>query len=640
MKATPQVDRRTRGPAGGRARRQGRIQAQRRSGRSTAPARPLQPGAATAESSPVVHAEDPSFAPDSYAATAFADILDRSLHAATARFTGGISPMAMLGAYADWAAHLTFSPGKRALLAEKAIKKTLRFSNYAARHSASADIEPCINPLPQDRRFADPGWRQLPFSLIYQSFLLTQQWWHNAVTGVRGVTRQHENMIAFATRQWLDVWSPSNSPLTNPEVIRQTQHELGMNLIRGASNWLEDWERAIGDRKPLGVDAFQVGGNVATSPGAVIYRNRLMELIQYAPTTERVRPEPVLIIPAWIMKYYILDLSPENSLVRHLTAQGFTVFMISWKNPGPEDRDLTLDDYRVLGMMNALDAIGAIVPAQKVHAVGYCIGGTLLAMGAAAMARDSDTRLATTSFFAAQTDFTEAGELTLFIDESQLAFLEDTMWEQGFLGSRQMAGAFQMLRSNDLIWSRVVHDYLMGERAPVTDLLAWNADATRMPYVMHAQYLRHLFLDNDLAEGRYQIGGRPVALSDIRTPCFVVGTETDHVAPWRSVYKLHLLTDAEVTFVLTSGGHNAGIVSEPGHPRRHYRLSTRPAGGRYVDPDIWVTRATATPGSWWTAWWTWLTAHSGDEVPAPGIGAPNAGYTPLGDAPGTYVRQP
>lgn len=580
-----------------------------------------------------------SFAPDSYASTAFADVLDRSLHAATARFTGGISPMALFAAYADWASHLAFSPGKRALLAEKAVKKGLRLANYAARRVAQVDVGPCIDPLPQDRRFVDAGWQQLPFSLNYQAFLLTQQWWHNAVTGVRGVTRQHENMIAFVTRQWLDVFSPSNSLLTNPEVLRRTQLEFGMNLIRGASNWLEDLEHAVGDKKPVGADAFQVGRDVAASPGEVIYRNRLIELIQYAPTTDRVRPEPVLIIPAWIMKYYIMDLSRGNSLVRHLTDQGFTVFMISWKNPGPEDRDLTLDDYRALGMMKALDAISAIVPGRKVHAVGYCIGGTLLAMGAAAMARDGDARLATTSFFAAQTDFTEAGELMLFINESQLAFLEDTMWEQGFLGARQMAGAFQMLRSNDLVWSRIVHDYLMGERSPMTDLLAWNADATRMPFVMHAEYLRHLFLDNDLAEGRYKIGGRPVALSDIRTPCFVVGTETDHVAPWRSVYKMHLLTDTEVTFVLTSGGHNAGIVSEPGHPRRHYRISTRPAEGRYVDPEIWAAGTTLTQGSWWISWWEWLKARSGAEVPAPRIGAPDAGYTSLYEAPGTYVRQ-
>jgi polyhydroxyalkanoate synthase len=643
MKAIQSSDRRSRTSTGRRARKQG-LPTHAQVRRRAVPGEGAPPGhldldAGTAQPSSTAPTEDASFAPDSYASTAFADILDRSLHAATARFTGGISPMALLGAYADWASHLSFSPGKRAQLAEKAMKKALRLSNYAARRIANVDVEPCINPLPQDLRFGDAGWQQLPFSLIYQSFLLTQQWWHNAVTGVRGVTRQHENMIAFAARQWLDVFSPSNSPLTNPEVIRRTQQELGMNLIRGASNWLEDWERAVGDKKPVGADAFQVGRDVAASPGAVIYRNRLMELIQYAPTTERVRPEPVLIIPAWIMKYYILDLSRDNSLVRHLTDQGFTVFMISWKNPGPEDRDLTLDDYRALGMMKALDVISAIVPARKVHAVGYCIGGTLLAMGAAAMARDGDARLATTSFFAAQTDFTEAGELMLFINESQLAFLEDTMWEQGFLGARQMAGAFQMLRSNDLVWSRMVHDYLMGERAPMTDLLAWNVDATRMPFVMHAEYLRHLFLDNDLAEGRYQIEGRPVALSDIRTPCFVVGTETDHVAPWRSVYKMHRLTDAEVTFVLTSGGHNAGIVSEPGHPRRHYRISTRPADGRYVDPEVWAARATSTPGSWWTAWWKWLKARSGDEVPAPRIGAPNAGYTPLCDAPGTYVRQ-
>ena len=580
---------------------------------------------------------DPSFARDSYASTAFADIIDRSVHAATARFTAGLSPIALTEAYLDWASHLAFAPGKRAQLAEKAFKKSLRFANYAGRCALRQGVDPCIVPLPQDRRFTDPEWQRPPFNLIYQSFLLTQQWWHNAVTGVRGVTRSHENIVAFGARQMLDMYSPSNSPFLNPEILRQTQQQFGMNFLRGAQNFIEDWERHAGHQPPVGAEAFEVGRNVAVTPGKVVYRNRLIELIQYAPTTAKVRPEPVLIVPAWIMKYYILDLSPGNSLVRYLTDQGFTVFMISWKNPGPEDRDLTFDDYRTLGVTSSLDALAAIVPDRKVHAVGYCIGGTLLAIAAAAMARDRDARLATTTFFAAQTDFTEAGELMLFINESQLAFLEDTMWEQGFLEAGQMAGAFQMLRSNDLVWSRMVHEYMMGERAPMTDLMAWNSDATRMPYRMHVQYLRDLFLDNDLAEGRYRAGDLPVALSDIRTPSFVVGTETDHVAPWRSVYKLHLLTDAEITFVLTSGGHNAGIVSEPGHLHRHFRAGTRDADGRYVDPDVWLAETDAKEGSWWPEWAVWLHAHSGAPVAPPKLGAPASGYGSMCDAPGTYV---
>ena len=582
-------------------------------------------------------AQDPSFIRDSYASTAFADVIDRSMHAGIARFTTGLSPIALIDAYLDWASHLLFSPGKRSLLAEKAFRKALRFARHAALRTQRKDVEPCIAPLPQDHRFDDPGWREPPFDLLYQGFLLTQQWWHNAVTGVRGVTRQHEDMVAFGARQVLDLFSPSSLLLTNPEVLRKTREEMGMNLLRGAQNFIEDWDRTISGKRPVGAERFNVGREVAVTAGKVVFRNRLIELIQYAPATDKVRPEPVLIVPAWIMKYYILDLSPGNSMVRYLTSQGFTVFMISWKNPGPEDRDLTLDDYRMLGLMAALDAVRAIVPERRVHAVGYCIGGTLLAIAAAAMARDDDSRLASTSFFAAQTDFTEAGELMLFINESQIAFLEDTMWEQGFLESKQMAGAFQMLRSNDLVWSRMVREYLLGERTPMTDLLAWNADATRMPYRMHAEYLRRIFLQNDLAEGRYPAGGRAVALSDIRTPTFVVGTETDHVAPWRSVYKLHLLTDTAITFVLTSGGHNAGIVSEPGHPHRHYRIATRAPEGRYEDPDVWAAAAPVKEGSWWPAWAAWLEAHSGGAVSPPQFGA--QGYKLLGDAPGTYVLQ-
>ena len=577
---------------------------------------------------------------DSYGSTAFAEILDRSLHAAIARFTTGLAPMTLIGAYSDWAAHLAAAPGKQMQLAEKAVRKWQRIANYAVRRTlAPEDAEPCIEPLAQDRRFAAEAWRQPPYDLIYQAFLLEQQWWHNAVTGLRGILPHHERMVAFGTRQWLDMFSPSNYLFSNPEVLERTRAEGGANLLRGVKNLSEDLERAWAGRKRVGTEQFRVGREVAVTPGKVVYRNRLMELIQYAPATDKVRPEPLLIVPAWIMKYYILDLSPHNSLVRYLTEQGYTVFMISWKNPGPDDRELSMEDYRQLGVMDALDAVGAIVPGRKVHAVGYCIGGTLLAIAAAAMARDGDPRLASTTFFAAQTDFTEAGELMLFINESQVAFLEDVMWSQGFLDSRQMAGTFQLLRSNDLVWSRMVRTYLMGEREAMTDLNAWNADATRMPYRQHSEYLRRLFLDNDLAEGRYPAGGRPVALSDIRTPTFAVGTETDHVAPWRSVYKFHLLTDAEVTFVLTSGGHNAGIVSEPGHPRRRYRVATKSPDDRYVDAETWHAKAVEKDGSWWPEWIAWLAERSSTAVATPPMGAPGAGYSPLGDAPGSYVLQ-
>jgi polyhydroxyalkanoate synthase subunit PhaC len=402
-------------------------------------------------------------------------------------------------------------------------------------------------------------------------------------------------------------------------------------------NLIEDYERAVGGKPPVGSEKFLVGRDVATTPGKVVYRNRLIELIQYAPATAAVRPQPILIVPAWIMKYYILDLSPQNSLVKYLTEQGFTVFMISWKNPGAPDRDLGLDDYRRLGVMSALDVVGAVVPNEKIHAVGYCLGGTLLAIAAAAMARDGDDRLATLSLLAAQTDFTEAGELMLFVDESQLAFLEDMMWEQGFLDSRQMAGAFEMLRSNDLVWSRLIYDYLIGERRPMTDLMAWNADATRMPYRMHSEYLRKLFLDNDLAEGRFPADGGTVSLTDIRAPIFAVGTERDHVAPWRSTYKINLQAETDVTYLLTSSGHNAGIVSEPGHPGRSFRINTKRISDHHLDPERFLAEVPRQEGSWWPEWTAWLSERSGPPAALPPMGAPQAGYPALEDAPGTFV---
>jgi len=333
---------------------------------------------------------------DPYSVTAIADITDRSLHAALARFTGGVSPAALVEAYLDWATHLAYAPGKRALLIDKAIRKAARFGNYAGRYAIEGGkTECCIEPLPQDLRFIDEGWRQWPFNCIYQAFLLQQQWWHNATTGVRGVSKKHEAMVAFGSRQILDMVAPSNFPLTNPEFFRQTIGTGGLDLLKGWQNLIEDWERAISGKRPIGADNFAVGRDVAKTPGKIVYRNRLIELIQYAPATAAVRPEPILIVPAWIMKYYILDLSPENSLVKYLTERGFAVFTISWKNPGPDDRDLGIEDYRTLGVMSALDVVNAIVPNQKVHAAGYCLGGTLLSIAAAAMARDDDDRLAT-----------------------------------------------------------------------------------------------------------------------------------------------------------------------------------------------------------------------------------------------------
>ena len=570
--------------------------------------------------------------------TEFADILDRSLHASVARFTGGLSPAALLEAYLDWAAHLANAPGKRLQLNEKAVRKATRFARYAYQYAVEGKTsENCIAPLPQDHRFVSDAWQKWPYVLIYQAFLLQQQWWHNATTGVRGVSKRHEAMVEFGARQILDMFAPSNFPLTNPDILWRTISTGGLNLATGFQNLLEDWERVVGGKGPVGSENFVVGRDVAITPGKIVYRNRLIELIQYASATPEVRPEPILIVPAWIMKYYILDLSPQNSLVKYLTEQGFTVFMISWKNPEPEDRDLGIEDYRTDGVMRALDVVQAIVPDQKIHTVGYCLGGTLLSIAAAAMARDGDRRLATLTLLAAQTDFTEAGELMLFIDESQIAFLEDMMWEQGFLDSRQMAGAFEMLRSNDLVWSRLVHDYLLGERQAMTDLMAWNADATRMPYRMHSEYLRQLFLNNDLAEGHVTAAGKPVTLADIRVPVFGVGTERDHVAPWRSTYKINLQVEADVTYLLTSGGHNAGIISEPGHHGRHFRVGTKKVNHLYLDPDRFFEETPRKEGSWWPEWGRWLSERSGNFATLPPIGAPQEGYAPLADAPGTYA---
>ncbi len=565
-----------------------------------------------------------------------ADELDRTLHAGIARATGGLSPASLALAWTDWAIHFLAQPagGAQRWLVEPA----LHAIEDAARAEAPPGHVPVTpDPHEEDRRLAAPAWDAWPFSMYREAFRQGGRWLRGITDGIPGVEKHHAEMVAFMARQLHAIASPANYLATNPEVLRAVAETGGRNLLEGAGNWLEDLRRERAHQPPVGAEDFTPGRQVAITPGKVVLRNHLMELIQYAPATATVHAEPVLVMSAWIMKYYILDLSPHNSLIRYLVDQGHTVFAISWRNPGPEDADLGIGDYLEHGLMASIAAIQAIVPGPRVHALGYCLGGTLLAIGAAAMARNDDDRLATVTLLAAQTDFTEPGELSLFIDASQLSFMEDFMASQGGLEAAQMAGAFNLLRAIDLIWTPMVRNYLLGERAPMTDLMAWNADGTRMPYRMHADYLRSLFLDNALARGRFMVDGEPVSLGDIDVPVFAVATRTDHVAPWRSAYKLNLLLDTDISFVLTDGGHNAGIVSEPGHPHRHHLLLHRRKNAPYVPPDTYLARATHADGSWWPTLQSWLAAHSGPRRKPPRMGNARAGHPPLCDAPGTYV---
>jgi polyhydroxyalkanoate synthase len=570
-------------------------------------------------------------------ATASAFDFDRLVRASMIQAAFGRSPMSIVNAYTDWIGHLAAAPALQASLLMRATESGLSWWRYAMLGAQTSEDapEPCIRPRDFDKRFADPAWASWPFNVIQQAFLLQQDWWEHT-TAVAGVSAHNRQEVSFLLRQALDAWAPSNFPATNPVVIRATLETGGRNFWQGGLNFLEDAQRVLSGRPPHGGEAFRPGQTVACTEGVVVYRNELIELVQYSPRTERVHPEPVLIVPAWIMKYYVLDLSPVNSLVRYLVEAGFTVFMISWRNPRPEHRDLGIDDYLTLGVEAAL-AIVRSVRAEPVHAVGYCLGGTLLAIEAASLGRRGEPALRSLTLLAAQTDFADAGELTLFIDESEVSFLDDLMWRSGRLEARQMAGAFQLLRSNDLIWSRLVRDYLLGGRTPSSDLSAWSADATHMPHRMHSEYLSRMFLHNDFAAGRYLVHGLPVGLANIDVPVFVVATEWDHIAPWKSVYKIHLQADVDITFALTSGGHNVGIVSPPEGSKRQYRLATHRQCAPYVSPDAWLEANEPISGSWWPAWIEWLRGQSSEKVepPAPswfGIVGPSEA-----PAPGRYV---
>ena len=563
--------------------------------------------------------------------------LDRASRAAVAYLSAGVSPNAFIQAWSDWALHLARSPGRQLELAERAQENMAKLMEQSL--FPKEDAAPAFTPKAYDHRFHHPGWAKPPFRAMQQGFLAMQDWWDYATDHLRGLQPEDADRTRFMARQLLDQVSPSNFPALNPEIIEETQKSSGTNWIEGARNFTHDFVNTFAQIHEPAPKGFEIGKDLACTPGEVVFRNDLFELIQYAPQTDEVQAEPILIVPAWIMKYYILDLSPENSMVRYLVAQGFTVFMISWCNPTAAQADLSLEDYRERGVMAALAAVNTIVPERKVHAVGYCLGGTILAIAAATMARENDDRLASISLMAAQVDFAEAGELLLFLDESQIAFLEDMMWEKGYLDRPQMARAFSAIRSEDLIYSRAVRRYFLGKEDIPTDMGVWVSDTTRMPARMHSEYLRGLFLENRLTAGRFAVQGRVIALKDISAPIFAVGTETDHIAPWKSVYKTRLFTDSDMTFVLTSGGHNSGIVNPPSRARGHHRISHRAAGALYVGPDAWFAQNEPKPGSWWPAWKTWLAAKGSGVTQPPSLGAPRAGLPPLVAAPGTYVHQ-
>ena len=566
------------------------------------------------------------------------DYVDRFLRASSARMTLGLSPHAIGAAWFDWWLHLGRSPGRMLDLGLAGIETQLKFARFVAGCLAGGQPARPFAPRPGDRRFEAREWQNMPSCLLVQQYLALEAWWAVATSKIPGMSPEHADQVAFMVTQLLDVMSPTNSAVTNPLIAGRTLTEGGTNLWRGFSNLLEDLGREMTGGQPRSTSELRVGRDLALTPGTVVYRHHLFELIQYRPTTAEVHREPVLIVPAWIMKYYILDLTPETSLVRHLVEQGHTVLMMSWFNPRQEDRDVSLDDYR-RAVMTAIDVVESAIPETRIHLTGYCLGGTIASIAAATMARDGDHRLASLTLLAAQTDFSEAGDLMLFVDESQITFLEDMMWAQGVLNGPQMSGAFQMLRSNELVWSRIIKEYVLGERDKVFPMQAWSDDLTRMPYKMHSQYLRGLFLENRLTAGRFAVEGRVIALKDIEVPMFVVGTESDHIAPWRSVYKAHLFTENELTFALTNAGHNAGIVSEPGHRNRHYRIGMRRPFDLYRDPDTWAAEAEAFEGSWWPAWQSWLAKRSSGMVPARDDSTGRGRMAGLGPAPGTYVLQ-
>ena len=549
-------------------------------------------------------------------------------------------PLNIGGAFLDMTTRLMANPARLMQAQLGFWQDYLTLWQNTARRMMGEAPAPVIAEDPRDRRFKDDAWRENEvFDFIKQSYLLSARYFQTVVGSVEGLDPKAAQKVDFYTRQFVDAMSPSNFLLTNPEVLRRTAETGGENLLKGLSHLLADLERGKGKLRIRMTDnsKFKVGENIAVTPGKVVYQNDLMQLIQYNPTTETVLKRPLVIFPPWINKVYILDLRPRNSFVRWATDQGHTVFMVSWVNPDEHLAQKGFDDYMHEGVYDALDAIEKATGEKQVNAIGYCLGGTLLATTLAHMAAKRDTRIKSATYFVTMTDFEAAGELGVFIDEEQLHCLEEQMQKRGYLEGREMAATFNMLRANDLIWSFVVNNYLLGQEPFPFDLLYWNDDSTRMPARMHSFYLRRMYQQNDLVKPQgdpnaIELLGQKIDLRKIKVPSYLISTREDHIAPWKSTYRATQIYSGPVRFVLAASGHIAGVVNPPDSGKySHWVNENLPP-----DPEEWFEGATELAGSWWPDWHRWVTALDKEQVPAR---IPGAGRLPaIEDAPGSYVK--
>lgn len=568
------------------------------------------------------------------AQAAFADVLERKTTGDTFQIP---DPEVVRDSFVNAWTNLLNNPDKLAEAQRDFFTNQTQLWQMAVRRLSGAEVEPVVQPIKGDKRFVDEDWNdQAVFDVIKQAYLVNAAWLQRTLSDAKGLSPEENHKVDFYTRVMVDAMSPTNFLMTNPKALRASLESGGRSLLDGLKNFVDDMERGRGQLSisMTDYDAFELGRNVATTEGKVVFQNEMMQLIQFSPTTPNVQRQPVLIVPPWINKFYILDLRSTNSFIKWSVDQGLTVFVISWVNPGPELAHKRFDDYMTDGPLAALDAIKLATGEDKVGIVGYCLGGTLTACTLAYMTSKRDKRIVAATYLVTLTDFRKAGDIRVFIDERQLELLDEHMAEQGFLEGRHMANVFNLMRDNDLIWSFVVNNYLMGKEPMPFDLLYWSNDSTRMPAMMHSFYLRQMYLENRLIEktGGIELNGVKIDLRKIKVPTYMLSTREDHIAPWDATYAGTQIYGGPVKFVLAGSGHIAGVVNPPSANKYQYWLNPELP----PTPEEWLEGATQHDGSWWSDWREWLRPLLGDDVPArvPGDGQ----LKPIEDAPGSYVK--